>query len=87
MREIQGYLANMYGTQVSLEFISSVTDAEMAEVGAWHAQGATDRPEARVKGAEVSHGGRILAQSLGARDSVLCVCTRSAPGDLHDQRH
>lgn len=38
MREIQGFLAEQYGTQVSPEFISSVTDAVMTEVGAWQAR-------------------------------------------------
>jgi transposase-like protein len=38
MREIQGFLAEQYGTQVSAEFISSVTDAVMAEVTAWQAR-------------------------------------------------
>ena len=35
VREIQGFLAEQYGTAVSPEFISSVTDAVMAEVTAW----------------------------------------------------
>ena len=35
MREIQGFLAEQYGTEASPEFISSVTDAVMAEVTAW----------------------------------------------------
>ena len=35
MREIQGFLLEQYGTEVSPEFISSVTDAVMAEVTAW----------------------------------------------------
>lgn len=35
VREIQGFLAEQYGTEVSPEFISSVTDAVMAEVSAW----------------------------------------------------
>ena len=38
MREIRGYLAETYGVEVSAEFISSVTDAVMAEVGAWQAR-------------------------------------------------
>ena len=38
VREIQGFLAEQYGTEVSPEFISSVTDAVMAEVGAWQAR-------------------------------------------------
>ena len=38
MREIQGFLAEQYGTEVSPEFISSVTDAVMAEVTAWQAR-------------------------------------------------
>ena len=38
MREIQGFLVEQYGTEVSPEFISSVTDAVMAEVGAWQAR-------------------------------------------------
>lgn len=35
VREIQGFLVEQYGTEVSLEFISSVTDAVMEEVVAW----------------------------------------------------
>jgi putative transposase len=38
VREIQGFLAEQYGTEVSPEFISSVTDEVMAEVGAWQAR-------------------------------------------------
>ncbi len=38
VREIQGLLAEQYGTEVSPEFISSVTDAVMAEVSAWQAR-------------------------------------------------
>jgi putative transposase len=35
MREIQGFLLDSYGVEVSAEFISSVTEAVMAEVQAW----------------------------------------------------
>jgi transposase-like protein len=35
VREIQGFLAEQYGTEVSPEFISTVTDEVMAEVVAW----------------------------------------------------
>jgi putative transposase len=35
VREIQGFLAEQYGTTVSPDFISSVTDAVLAEVTAW----------------------------------------------------
>lgn len=35
VREIQGFLLEQYGVEVSPEFISSVTDAVMAEVTAW----------------------------------------------------
>jgi putative transposase len=38
VREIQGFLAEQYGTEVSPEFISSVTDAVMEEVLAWQAR-------------------------------------------------
>ena len=38
VREIQAFLAEMYGVEVSPEFISSVTDAVMAEVTAWQAR-------------------------------------------------
>src|SRR6187399_1840748 len=38
MREIQGFLLESYAVEVSPEFISSVTDAVMAEVGAWQAR-------------------------------------------------
>ncbi len=38
VREIQGFLAEQYGCEVSPEFISAVTDAVMAEVGAWQSR-------------------------------------------------
>ena len=38
VREVQAYLAEMYGVDVSPEFISSVTDAVMAEVTAWQSR-------------------------------------------------
>ena len=38
MREIQGFLLESYAVEVSAEFISSVTDAVMAEVTAWQAR-------------------------------------------------
>ncbi|QXP90260.1 IS256-like element ISMca5 family transposase [Methylococcus capsulatus] len=38
VREIQGFLAEQYGTEVSPEFISCVTDEVMAEVTAWQAR-------------------------------------------------
>ena len=38
MREIQGFLSEQYGTEVSAEFISSVTDAVMGEVIAWQSR-------------------------------------------------
>jgi transposase-like protein len=38
VREIQGFLLEQYGVEVSPEFISSVTDAVMAEVAAWQAR-------------------------------------------------
>lgn len=38
VREIQGFLREQYGTEVSPEFISSVTNEVMAEVAAWQAR-------------------------------------------------
>ena len=38
IREIQGYLAEMYGTEVSPEFISKVTDEVSAEITAWQSR-------------------------------------------------
>jgi transposase-like protein len=38
IREIRGFLAEQYGTEVSPDFISSVTDAVMAEVTAWQSR-------------------------------------------------
>ena len=38
VREIRGFLAEQYATEVSPEFISSVTDEVMAEVSAWQAR-------------------------------------------------
>lgn len=38
VREIQAFLVEQYGTEVAPDFISSVTDAVMAEVAAWQAR-------------------------------------------------
>lgn len=38
VREVQAYLLEMYAVEVSADFISSVTDAVMAEVSAWQAR-------------------------------------------------
>ena len=38
VREIQGFLTEQYGTEVSPEFISSVTDAVMEELTAWQSR-------------------------------------------------
>jgi putative transposase len=38
VREIQGYLAETYGTEVSPDLISTVTDGVLAEVTAWQAR-------------------------------------------------
>jgi transposase-like protein len=38
VREIQGYLVEMYGMEVSPDFISSVTDAVLSEVTAWQSR-------------------------------------------------
>src|SRR3954468_22157604 len=38
VREIQGYLAQMYATEVSPEFISKVTDEVSAEITAWQSR-------------------------------------------------
>jgi putative transposase len=38
VREIQGYLQEMYGTEVSPEFISKVTDEVMSEAVAWQSR-------------------------------------------------
>lgn len=38
MREVQGFLAETYGVEVSPEFISSVTDAVMDEIMAWQSR-------------------------------------------------
>ena len=38
VREIQGYLAEMYSVDVSTDLISSVTDAVMSEVTAWQSR-------------------------------------------------
>jgi putative transposase len=38
MREVQGFLLESDGVDVSPEFISSVTDAVMTEVGSWQAR-------------------------------------------------
>jgi putative transposase len=63
VRDIQGHLKDMYGTEVSPEFISSVTDAVMEEVREWQ-----NRPLSRVYPImyldalilKVRDGGRII---------------------------
>jgi transposase-like protein len=38
VREIQGFLAEMYGTEVAPELISTVTDAVLAEITVWQSR-------------------------------------------------
>jgi putative transposase len=38
VREIQGFLSEMYGTEVTPDFISGVTDAVAAEVMTWQSR-------------------------------------------------
>ena len=38
VREIRGYLAEAYGTEVSPDLISTVTDGVLAEVTAWQSR-------------------------------------------------
>ena len=38
VREIQAFLAEMYATEVSADFISTVTDAVTTEIAAWQAR-------------------------------------------------
>ena len=38
VREIQGFLAEMYATEVAPDFISAVTDAVLAEITAWQSR-------------------------------------------------
>jgi transposase-like protein len=38
VREIQGFLAEMYGTEVTPELISTVTDAVLAEITVWQSR-------------------------------------------------
>ena len=38
VREIQGFLAEMYGTEVAPDFISTVTDAVLSEITAWQSR-------------------------------------------------
>ena len=38
VREIQGFLAQMYGTDVTPDFISTVTDAVLAEITVWQSR-------------------------------------------------
>jgi putative transposase len=38
VREIQGFLSEMYGTEVTPDFISQVTDVVLAEITAWQAR-------------------------------------------------
>jgi len=50
------------------------------------AQAKLDAFEQGPWGAEVPHGGGRLATRLGSGDSVLCIPTSGAQGDLHHQR-
>ncbi|TDR38774.1 mutator family transposase [Tahibacter aquaticus] len=49
VRDIQGFQAEQYGTEVSPEFISSVTDAVMTEVTAWPERWRPTRVRLRLK--------------------------------------
>lgn len=53
VREIQGFLAEQYATEVSPDLISSVTDAVMSEVTAWQARALESQGSARAGSAGI----------------------------------
>ncbi len=83
VREIQGFLAEQYGTEVSPEFISSVTDAVMDEVTTW--QGRPFEPmypvvffdALRVK---IREEGLVCNKAIYLALGVLPDGTRDIPG-------
>ena len=74
VREIQGFLTAQYGTEVSAEFINSVTDVVMAEVTAW--QSRPLEPMYPV----------VRNKAIYLALDVLPDGTRDIPGDL-DREH
>ena len=56
LREIQAFLAEHDGTEVSQEFIISVTDAEVSEVTAW---------QSRPQQGDLSNTGRAAGWHVG----------------------
>ena len=79
VREIQGYLAEAYGTEVGHDLISTVTDGVLAEVTAWqsrpletvypvpHSVGACQAyPNARRRASRIKCGGAEAARGPAA---------------------
>lgn len=83
VREIQGFLLEMDGIEVSPDFISTVTRQEIGRSGAQGGlSGTVGRSSRRGAGCafDTSPWGtkspdcRTVAPSLGLGDSVLCLC-------------
>ena len=89
VREIQGFLTEQYGTEVSPEFISSVTDAVMAEVTAWQSRPLEPMypvvffDALRVK---IREDAVVRNKAIYLALGVLPDGTRDIPGDL-DREH
>lgn len=83
VREIQGYLAEIYATDVSPELISSVTDAVLGEVSAWQSRPLeTVYPVVffdalRVK---IREEGVVRVKAVYLALSILCDGTRDILG-------
>lgn len=71
VREIQGYLLEMYGTEVSPDLISKVTDEVMAEVVAWQ-----NRPLARISHTPLEQASSLVV--AGEAESRYAECGERA---------
>jgi putative transposase len=72
VREIQGYLEEMYGTEVSPSLISSVTDAVIDEVKIWQS-----RPQTALL-SSLKTGCRSVKENPFTQNSGHPPCASSA---------
>jgi Transposase, Mutator family len=96
VREIQGHLAELYGTEVSPDLISRVTDAVLDEVREWQnrpldrvypvvffdALRVKIRDEGLVKNKAVYVGNELVLYVLDANEKPIHVDSSSAKGQV-----
>ena len=79
VREIQGFLAQMYATDVTPDFISTVTDAVLAEITAWQS-----RPLEPMYPVIFFDALRVkIREDNVVRNKAVYLALRSGPGNLN----